>query len=96
MVEVSKTMTEHSPPSFVPFSDDAAVCQFGGLSIENGTDTLALHGTVSITRDRAGLGRARALKQVVDRIVARLEAQDLPAAIAEKTTNTATTRNPFA
>ena len=89
-------MSEPSDPSFVPFADDSAVRQVAGFSIENGTTALVLHGSLDITRDRAGLDRARALRALLDGIVACLEAEDLPAIVAEEAGDTRTVRNPFA
>jgi len=42
------TMTgKASPPDrFEPFADDASVRSIGSLSIENGTDQIALHGSL--------------------------------------------------
>ena len=94
---MSKASDPPSPgPSFVPFADDAKVRQVAGFSIENGTGALALHGSLEITRDRAGLDRARALTALLQSIVACLEADDLPAAIAEDEGAAPTVRNPFA
>lgn len=83
-------------PSFVPFSDDATVRQIAGFSIENGTRALALHGSLEITRDRAGLDRARALTALLHSIVACLEADELPTSVADDEVATLTVRNPFA
>lgn len=83
-------------PAFAPFADDAAVRTIGGLSIENGTSTITVHGTLDLSRDRAGLVRAKALKAAVDAIVARLESGPLPDAVAEVPQATETLPNPFA
>lgn len=94
------TKPKHPKPSsddgLRPFADDAAVQTFGDLSIENGTSRIALHGSLDLTRDRAGLERARALKAILDDIVKSLEAQDLPEAVAEETRAPTNVRNPFA
>jgi hypothetical protein len=44
----------------------------------------ALHGSLDLTRDQAGLKRARALKSLLDAVVATLEAEDLPDAVPEE------------
>lgn len=84
-------MTDHThqrrastetPGSFEPFADESGVRTIGALSFENGTDRIALHGSVDLTRDRTGLAQARLLKQTLDAIVAVLEAGDLPEAVA--------------
>ena len=62
-----------------PFADDAASTSIGKLTIENGTDRIALYGSLDLTRDRKGLAHARALKAILDQAVQVLEAQaDLP------------------
>jgi hypothetical protein len=57
-----------------PFADNAASLSVGGLTVENGTDKVSLYGSLDLTRDRAGLDQARALKRLVDACVAALEA----------------------
>lgn len=81
---------------FQPFADDAAVQVFGDLSFENGTAHIALHGSLDLTRDRAGLARALQLKATVDAIVAALQGQDLPETVAEETRAPKMVKNPFA
>ena len=94
---MSKDPENEAPgSSFVPFADDATVRQVAGFSIENGTRALALHGSLKITRDRAGLYRARALTTLLQNIVACLEADDLPTSVAEDEVAPLTVRNPFA
>ncbi|WCS23139.1 hypothetical protein LOK46_18370 [Methylobacterium sp. NMS14P] len=83
--------------SFVPFADDAGARSFGTLSFENGTDRIALHGSLDLTRDRAGLEQARRLRETLDAIVKALEATDLPDAVAEAPdAPPRTVKNPFA
>jgi hypothetical protein len=83
-------------PDFHPFADDAAVRTVGDLSVENGTGRIVLHGSVELTRDRAGLERARALKRTLDAIVRALAAEKLPETAAEAPVPAGRTRNPFA
>jgi hypothetical protein len=65
-----------------PFADDAASLSIGKLTIENGTDCLALYGTLDLTRDKQGLAHARALKALLDQAVQVLEADKaLPNAV---------------
>ncbi|WP_292496635.1 hypothetical protein [Methylobacterium sp.] len=85
-----------SPDAFVPFADDAAVRMIGGLAIENGTDRIALHGSLDIARDKAGLDRAKALAATLAAIVAALEGAPLPDAVAETVRPAETVKNPFA
>ena len=66
----------------VPFADDAASVSIADLTIENGAERIALYGSLDITRDKAGLAKARALKALLDRTVQHLEAEkDLPDAV---------------
>lgn len=88
--------TSKAETVFTPFVDDAAVQTIGGLSFENGTQRIALHGSVDLTRDAAGLERARALQAVLTRIVDALRAHDLPEAVAELETPPEMVKNPFA
>ena len=81
---------------FRPFAEDTGVQTFGEFSIENGTRRIALHGNLDLTRDRAGLARARALKGLLDAVVATLEAEDLPEAVPDEPEASETVRNPFA
>ncbi|MES2148385.1 MAG: hypothetical protein V4508_01210 [Pseudomonadota bacterium] len=63
---------------FHPFADEAAVLNVGHLMIENRLDRITVSGDVDLTMDRAGLAHARLLRQLLNDIVAALEAQDLP------------------
>ena len=74
---------ESGADRFEPFADDASVRSIGALSFENGTDRIALHGSLDITRDRTGLAQARRLRETLAAIVTALEAGDLPEAVAE-------------
>jgi hypothetical protein len=58
---------------FTPFSDDSASLRIGGFTVENGTDKVALYGSLDVTRDKNGLKQAKALKAAVDAIVKALE-----------------------
>ncbi|EIM31106.1 hypothetical protein [Microvirga lotononidis] len=64
---------------FQPFADDSASLNIGDFTVENGTDKVALYGSVDVTRDKAGLEKAKALKSVVDAIVKTLgQDKELP------------------
>lgn len=80
-----KHRAKAEPPadSFVPFADDAGVRTIGAFSFENGTDRIALHGSLDLTRDKTGLAQARLLRQTLDAIVKALEGEDLPEKVAE-------------
>ena len=80
-----------------PFADDEAASAIGGLNIENGTDRVVVSGSVEITRDQAGLARARELKRLADDLVAELEAGDAPQQFAAaQPARTDEVDNPFA
>lgn len=78
-----------------PFADDAASLSIGKLTVENGTDCLALYGTLDLTRDKQGLAHARALKALLEQAVQVLEADKaLPDAVPAPA-NPKTVPNPF-
>ncbi|MBO1908048.1 hypothetical protein J4G37_24550 [Microvirga sp. 3-52] len=58
---------------FQPFSDDSASLSIGEFTIENGTEKVALYGSLDVMRDKNGLKQAKALKAAVDAIVKALE-----------------------
>jgi hypothetical protein len=67
---------------FAPFADEAASITIDKLTIENGTDCIALYGSLDLTRDRRGLAHAQELKAFLDQAVALLNNQaDLPNSI---------------
>lgn len=68
---------------FAPFADDAASVSVGKLTIENGTDRIAIYGSLDLTRDKQGLAHAQALKEIIDQAVQRLQGdKELPDAVA--------------
>lgn len=78
-----------------PFADDAASILMGELTIENGTDRIALYGSLDLTRDKQGLAHARALAALLDQAIRLLEADTslpdaVPPPVAPKTV-----MNPF-
>jgi hypothetical protein len=80
-----------------PFADDSAVDSIGDLSAENASDAVTLSGSVEITRDKAGLKRAQALKALADAICGELEGADLPDRLErEGKGETGEVANPFA
>ena len=67
---------------FTPTADDPTSTSIAKLTIENGTDRIALYGSLDLTRDRQGLAHARVLQAILDQVVRVLEAQtDLPDAV---------------
>ena len=78
-----------------PFADDAASTMIGELTVENGTDRIALYGSLDLTRDKQGLAHARALKALLDQAVQLLEADKaLPDAVPPPV-HARTVKNPF-
>lgn len=62
-----------------PYADDTGATQIGDLQVENGSDCVAVYGSIDLTRDKQGLEHARKLKSLLDAIVQSLEAEkDLP------------------
>ncbi|HJV02804.1 MAG TPA: hypothetical protein VJ752_19875 [Burkholderiaceae bacterium] len=78
---------------FVPYANEADVLHIGHLCIENRLDRITVSGDVDLTADQAGLRDARALLKVLTDVVAKLEAQDLPASLPPPAVKTVA--NPF-
>jgi len=69
--------------SFSPFRNESDAVTLGDLKIENREDHIAIYGRLAITRDRAGLAAAKALRDLLDKIVKELEdGPDLPVRVA--------------
>ena len=67
-----------SKPDFAPYANEADVVEIGKLMLENRLDRITISGDVDLTADKDGLAKARQLHDLVGRIVAGLEARDLP------------------
>ena len=67
-----------SKPSFAPYENEADVVEIGRLMLENRLDRITISGDVDLTADKDGLAKARLLHDLLGRIVAGLEGQDLP------------------
>lgn len=63
---------------FIPYSNESDVVHIAQLMIENRLDRITFSGALDVTADRAGLARARQLQQLLNAVVAALEAQSLP------------------
>lgn len=82
--------------SLKPYADDATSLQIGELTLENGQQCVTVYGNLDLTRDRAGLTHARALKAVLDEVVRTLESDPhLPSQVAPPQAPKQV-RNPFA
>lgn len=78
------------------FANESDALAIGGLTVENRTDRVQLYGQLHLTRDKAGLADAKALKAILDSVVEALEGQpDLPEEIP-LTNAPRSARNPFA
>jgi hypothetical protein len=81
--------------NFSPFKNESDAVTLGGLNIENREDHIAVYGSLALTRDRAGLAAAKALKDICDRIIKELEGEhDLPIQVAAAEP-TVKVKNPF-
>lgn len=77
-----------------PFAEDATSISIGELTIENGTDRIALYGSLDLARDKQGLTHARALAALLEQAIQTLEADtSLPDAVPPIAPKTV--RNPF-
>ena len=81
--------------TLTPFADDAASVSIGKMTVENGTDRVALYGSLDITRDQQGLAHAKALLAIVQAAVQQMEGDKglpvaVPAAVKPRTV-----ANPF-
>ena len=68
----------------------------GSLTIENGTDRIAIYGSLDLTRDKAGLAHALALKALLDQAVQHLQADKALPDAAPKSDVPKKVPNPFA
>lgn len=67
-----------STPKFAPYANEADVVEIGRLMLENRLDRITISGDVDLTADQDGLAKARLLHEMLGRVVAGLEAKDLP------------------
>ena len=75
-------------PDMEPFKNETESITLGQLTIENRLDQVELYGSLSITRDQAGLALALQLKSVLDAAIDHLQhARDLPAHVAFRPTD---------
>jgi len=81
-------------PSIQPYQNEAESLAISDMTVENRVDRVSIYGAIELTRDKAGLQKARALKEVIDAVVAVLEVeQNLPDHISVKPTEKI--KNPF-
>jgi hypothetical protein len=77
-----------------PFENESEALTIGDLTAENRLDRLTLYGRLDLTRDKAGLEAARALKALLDAAVTVLEADTLPDKV-KRPKAPKTVKNPF-
>jgi len=81
--------------SFTPYQNEEQSLAIDDMTVENRLDRITVYGSVELTRDQSGLQHARALKEVIDAVVAVLEQdKNLPAQVELKPTDQV--KNPFA
>ena len=81
--------------TFKPFADNAASISIGEMTVENGTDRIALYGSLDLARDKQGLAHARALAALLDQAIQFLEGDtSLPDAVPPPAAPK-TVKNPF-
>lgn len=78
---------------FIPYANEADVLHIGGLMIENRLDRITISGDIDLTLDQAGLADTRALHALLGDVLAKLEAQTLPAKLPAPDMNIV--KNPF-
>lgn len=79
-----------------PYQNESDAAEIGDLKIENRLDRIAVYGRIDLTRDKAGLENARALKKLLDDVVHALESDPaLPEHVAPPKAPVMK-RNPFA
>jgi len=81
-------------PAFHPYDNEAEVVEVGRLMLENRLDRITVSGDVDLTADRRGLAAARLLHELLGRVVAALEARELPDQLPPP--DVKTVDNPFA
>jgi len=64
------------PHAFRPYENEADVLQVSDLKMENRLDRIAVFGSVDLTRDKAGLRLATAIKAVLDTVVLKLQVEE--------------------
>jgi hypothetical protein len=81
-------------PSIKPYQNEEESLAIDDLTVENRVDKVSIYGSIELTRDKAGLQHAKALKEVIDAVVSALEAEkSLPDHISVKPTEKV--KNPF-
>jgi hypothetical protein len=65
--------------TFKPYKNEADSIAIDELTIENRLDRISIYGSIELTKDKAGLQQAMQLKNLIDAVVATLQAdKNLP------------------
>jgi hypothetical protein len=81
--------------AFSAFQNESDALTFDDLKVENRTDRISIYGSLTLTRDQAGLAAAKELRTILENIVAALEGEpDLPVKAAPAAP-TVSVKNPF-
>jgi hypothetical protein len=79
---------------FKPFRNESDQIVLGDLVVENRLDRIELYGSLAITRDKAGLELAQAVRRLIDATIGAMQAGTLPDRIRLKPTDSVA--SPFA
>ncbi len=90
MTPIPKTS---STSCIAPFENESQVIAMGSFQIENRLDRVSLTGDLDITKDKAGLEKAIALKALLDSVVQTLQKLHPPEHI--QVVPTTVVKNPF-
>ncbi len=83
-----------SEKELIPYADESTVLTIQEFTVENRLDRISLYGSLSLTKDKAGLASAKLLQGLLNSIVTTLESSnDLPDEISLKPV--VTIANPF-
>ena len=79
------------------FENESETQSVSDLTLENRLDRITMHGNVDLTLDKQGLEHAKALKEILDKIVALMTAKDKHGDLPDKITITQAeeVNNPF-
>lgn len=78
------------------FNNDSEVLQIGGLTIENGMDSVLITGDLQIEKSVLGRQQARALYEFMQELMVKFETlDDLPERLSDDTQQAIWVDNPF-
>lgn len=78
------------------FNNDSEVLQIGGLTLENGMDSVLITGDLQIDKSALGRQQARALYEFMQELMVKFETlDDLPERLSDDTQQATWADNPF-